>query len=93
VETTILVQVLQVIVEELEVKHVNPIHAAQATNVALNLVQAQATNAFILMLEAIRGVAQLFLQKLLVLMDMIMIVMEKQIVQILTVLGKLDQGE
>jgi hypothetical protein len=90
---TILVQVLQVIVEELEAKLANPIHAAQATNVALNLVQAQATNAFIQMLEAIRGVAQLFLQKLLVLMDMIMIVMEKQIVQILTVLGKLDQGE
>jgi hypothetical protein len=71
-------------VVKLEVKHVNPIHAAQATNVALNLAQVQATNAFIQMLEAIRGVAQLFLQKLLVLTDMITIVMVKQILQILT---------
>jgi hypothetical protein len=77
VETTILVQVLQDTVVKLEAKHVNPIHAAQATNVALNLAQVQATNAFIQMLEAIRGVAQLFLQKLLVLTDMITIVMER----------------
>jgi hypothetical protein len=79
-EMTTLAQVLLDIVVKLEQKHVNLIHVVQATNVVLNYVQEQVGDVIIItqvVFLAICGVAQLFLQKLLVLMDMITIVMER----------------